>query len=201
MKKLLKILLSISIVLAPTPLCAWSEGGHHIITLLAFDLLEPVEKSQLLSILDKHPRFVEDFAPPPNLPNENEVTRWRVGRIGYWPDVATAHVIHTDGTTSPSCEFAVCDLDLRLPSGSVTLDKEWSLDFRSENMDIIAIHLWNTDDGYGRHSIFLTPEQRATGACTIPAGLVKKPGKLQVWLIGEHKLGRLKLRKDIPLLK
>jgi hypothetical protein len=113
----------------------------------------------------------------------------------------TAHVIHTDGTTSQSCEFAVCDLDLRLPGGSVTLDKEWSLDFRSENMDIIAIHLWNSDDGYGRHSIFLTPEQRATGTCTIPAGLVKKPGKLQVWLIGEHKLGRLKLRKDIPLLK
>ncbi len=85
---LLKILLSISIVLSPTPLCAWSEGGHHIITLLAFDLLEPGEKSQLLSILDKHPRFAEDFAPPSNLPNENEATRWRVGRIGYWPDIA-----------------------------------------------------------------------------------------------------------------
>jgi hypothetical protein len=113
----------------------------------------------------------------------------------------TAHVIHTDGTASQACEFAVSDLELRLPGDNLTLGKEWKVAFSSENMDIIAIHLWNSDDSYGRDSIFLTPEQRASGTLTVPAGLVKKPGKLQVWLIGEHKLGRLKLRKDIPLVK
>ena len=41
--------------------------------------------------------------------------------------------------------------------------------------------------------------QRRSGSLSIPAGLLKKPGTLQVWLVGEHKLGRLKLRKDIPL--
>ena len=35
---------------------------------------------------------------------------------------------------------------------------------------------------------------------TIPADLLQKPGKLQIWLIGEHQLGRLKLRKDIPMV-
>jgi len=112
----------------------------------------------------------------------------------------TAYVIHTDGKTSKNCEFAVCDLDLRLPGANLALDKEWRVGFSSENMDIIAVHLWNSDDSYGRHSIFLTPEQRKSGTLTIPASLVKKTGKLQVWLIGEHKLGRLKVRKDIPLL-
>jgi len=112
----------------------------------------------------------------------------------------TAHVIHTDGTASQSCEFAVSDLDLRLPGDRLTLGREWNAEFSSENMDIIAVHLWNSDDSYGRHSIFLTPEERASGRVTIPADLVKKPGKLQVWLIGEHNLGRLKVRKDIPLV-
>jgi hypothetical protein len=68
-------------------------------------------------------------------------------------------------------------------------------------MDVIAVYLWNSGDSYGRHPLFVTEEQRKAGSLTIPAGLLKKPGTLQVWLIGEHKLGRLKLRNDIPLVK
>jgi hypothetical protein len=113
----------------------------------------------------------------------------------------TAHVIHMDGTLSQACDFAVCDLDLQLPSDSLLLGEDWKVLFDSENIDIIAIHLWNSDDSYGRYTMFLTPEQRAAGELRIPGGVVKKPGTLQVWLIGEHKLGRLKLRKDIPLKK
>jgi hypothetical protein len=113
----------------------------------------------------------------------------------------TAHVIHQDGTPSQACEFAVCDLDLRLPVATVSLGKEWKIDFSSENMDVIAVYLWNSGDSYGRHPLFVTEEQRKAGSLTIPAGLLKKPGTLQVWLIGEHKLGRLKLRNDIPLVK
>ncbi len=113
----------------------------------------------------------------------------------------TAHVIHSDGASSQACEFAVSDLDLSLPGTRLSLGKEWNVEFGSENLEIIAIYLWNSDDSYGRHSIFVTPQQRAEGTLTIPAGLVRKPGNLQVWLIGEHKLGRLKVRKDIPLVK
>ncbi len=111
----------------------------------------------------------------------------------------TAHVIHKNGSRSQSCEFAVCDLDLRLPDGSISMNKEWKVGFGAENMNIIAVYLSNSGDSYGRHSIFLTEEQRKNKSLTIPAGLLSKPGTLQVWLIGEHPLGRLKLRKDIPL--
>jgi hypothetical protein len=67
-------------------------------------------------------------------------------------------------------------------------------------MKPIVIYLWNEADSYGRHPLFLTEEQQRAGSLTIPAGLLKKPGKLQVWLIGEHSLGRLKLRKDITMI-
>ncbi|MCC6507630.1 MAG: hypothetical protein IT423_00875 [Pirellulaceae bacterium] len=113
----------------------------------------------------------------------------------------TARVIHADGTESQACEFAVCDLMLRLPGDSISLGKEWKVEFGSENIDVIAVYLWNSDDSYGRHALFLTPEERQAGSLTIPAELLKKPGNLQVWLIGEHKLGRLKFRKDIPLVR
>jgi hypothetical protein len=111
----------------------------------------------------------------------------------------TAHVLRPDGSASPSCEFAVCDLDLRLPEGSVSLATEWRVDFKSENIAIAAIYLFNEGDSYGRHPIVLNEGQRRAGTVSIPAGLLKKAGKLQVWLIGEHRLGRLKIRKDIQL--
>ena len=113
----------------------------------------------------------------------------------------TAHVIHSDGTPSAACEFAVCDLDLRLPGDSLSLGKEWKVGFASEHMDVIAVYLWNSADSYGRHPLFVTEQQRKAGSLTIPADLLKKSGTLQVWLIGEHALGRLKLRKDIPMVK
>jgi hypothetical protein len=87
MKKSLCLLLAVFVALQPLPTLAWSEGGHHIISVLAFDLLSKEEQAKLLSTLEKHPRYQEDFAPP-DLPNDTEVARWRVGRAGYWPDVA-----------------------------------------------------------------------------------------------------------------
>lgn len=64
---------------------AWSECGHHIITLLAYDQLNESDKATLLEILKEHPRYTEDFEPSPKI---DDVKRWRIGRIGYWPDVA-----------------------------------------------------------------------------------------------------------------
>jgi len=112
----------------------------------------------------------------------------------------TAQVIHRDGSPSQACEFAVCDLELSLPAGKVPMNGGWQVGFSAENMKPIAIYLWIEADSYGRHPLFLTGEQRRDGSLVIPAGLLKKPGKLQVWLIGEHKLGRLKLRKDITVI-
>lgn len=88
MKRTLCALLIALIVLQSGPALAWSEGGHHIIALMAFRLLSKEEQTKLVTILEKHPRFAQDFAPPKGLPNDDEIRNWRIGRAGYWPDVA-----------------------------------------------------------------------------------------------------------------
>lgn len=88
MKKLLCACLIICL-LAPAHVAhAWSEGGHHIIVLIALSRLSPSERTKIKEILEKHPRFKEDFVPPEKLESDEEILRWQVGRAGYWPDVA-----------------------------------------------------------------------------------------------------------------
>lgn len=73
------------VALLPRGVAAWSESGHHLVALLAFDELTPQEQQHLLAILAAHPRYVEDFTPPQKIRN---VDRFRVGTAGYWPDIA-----------------------------------------------------------------------------------------------------------------
>jgi hypothetical protein len=54
---------------------------------------------------------------------------------------------------------------------------------------------------YGHHTIFVSDRERMDGRVDIPADLVEDQGKLQVWLIGENKYGRLKERRDIVVKK
>lgn len=68
-----------------SPSGAWSDGGHHLIGLLAYHLLDDAEKVAFQELLAAHPRFAEDFKVPGNVANAD---RWRAGRAGYWPDVA-----------------------------------------------------------------------------------------------------------------
>lgn len=69
---------------------AWSEGGHHLIAVMAYDLLTEEEQRELQSILAAHPRYAEDFVPPPKVMGEHETELWRIGRACYWPDIARA---------------------------------------------------------------------------------------------------------------
>jgi hypothetical protein len=82
------VFILIVFTILPAKLFAWSEGGHHLIAAVAFSLLSDKEKTELLQVLKQHPRFAEDFVAPEKLPNEEEKTRWLVGRSGYWADVA-----------------------------------------------------------------------------------------------------------------
>jgi hypothetical protein len=88
MSKLLRVFLVLFLAFPPQAVHAWSEGGHHLIAAIAFSLLTDQEQAELLAVLKQHPRFAEDFVPPENLANDEERTRWLVGRAGYWPDVA-----------------------------------------------------------------------------------------------------------------
>jgi len=95
-----RIIASLLIVLlaVPTPILAWSEGGHHLIAAVAFSLLTEKEQAELISVLQKHPRYAQDFVPPEKLPNDEERTRWLVGRSGYWPDVARRQPLYHRST-------------------------------------------------------------------------------------------------------
>ena len=64
------------------------RGAGDLIAAVAFSLLTEKEQAELISVLQKHPRYAEDFVPSEKLPNEEEKIRWLVGRSGYWPDVA-----------------------------------------------------------------------------------------------------------------
>jgi len=81
-------------MLIPSPAFSWSEGGHHLIAAVALSLLTEKEQAEPISVLQKHPRYAEDFVPPEKLPNDEERTRWIVGRSGYWPDVARRQPIY-----------------------------------------------------------------------------------------------------------
>jgi hypothetical protein len=69
-----------------------------LIAAVAFSLLTEKEQAELISVLQKHPRYAEDFVPPEKLPNEEEKIRWLVGRSGYWPDVARRQPIYHRST-------------------------------------------------------------------------------------------------------
>jgi hypothetical protein len=88
MRKNTSIILILLLVVPPKGCFAWSEGGHHLIAAIAFSLLTDQERNELLVVLKQHPRYAEDFVPPEKLANDEERTRWLVGRAGYWPDVA-----------------------------------------------------------------------------------------------------------------
>lgn len=64
LRRLLCLLLAI--LLTVQPAMAWSECGHHIIAMLAFDLMKPAEQQRVQELLKHHPRFNEDFAAPDN---------------------------------------------------------------------------------------------------------------------------------------
>ena len=70
------------------PCHAWSACGHHIIAVLAYDLLTPAEQQQVLHLLETHPRFTDDFQVPQNVDTPEKRPYWLIGRAGYWPDVA-----------------------------------------------------------------------------------------------------------------
>jgi hypothetical protein len=74
------------VVLVAQPCFAWWEAGHHIVALLAYDLLDREQQQKLVTILKQHPRLAEDFAVPEK--GFGAEDRWLVGRAGYWPDVA-----------------------------------------------------------------------------------------------------------------
>ena len=109
----------------------------------------------------------------------------------------TAHCVMNDGSLSPVCEFSVCDLDFSLPEEGITMGEAWAVDIDSENMKPIILYFHSSTNAYTQHNVFVTERDRKAGKISIPADLVHDRGKMEVWLIGENRYGRLKQRRDM----
>lgn len=112
----------------------------------------------------------------------------------------TAHCVMQDGSRSQACEFAVCALDLHLPSKEVSRGLPWDITFKTDNMNAMIVYFKNPDDGSDEHNVFLTEEDRKSGKVTIPAHITQNANQMQVWLIGENRYGRLKQRQIVTVI-
>ncbi|MEX2580738.1 MAG: hypothetical protein WD342_16895 [Verrucomicrobiales bacterium] len=109
----------------------------------------------------------------------------------------TVHAELSDGSRSQACEFAVCEMDVRLPEEPVSRAEPWEIEFRTDNLDVAIVYLKSVKNGWDEHNVFVTERDRERGRVTIPAGLIEDPGRMQVWVFGENRYGRLKEKGEI----
>ncbi|MGB0580173.1 MAG: hypothetical protein ACPGVU_10770, partial [Limisphaerales bacterium] len=111
----------------------------------------------------------------------------------------TAHCEMADGSRSQACEFAICDLGFTLSSKPVPRGKPWEIKLSSDNMNAIIVYFKSLSSGYDEHNVFITEEDRKNGKVTIPASVIAKADRMQIWLVGENRYGRLKQRQDVTI--
>ncbi|PCI79142.1 MAG: hypothetical protein COB20_05505 [SAR86 cluster bacterium] len=70
---------------------AWDSVGHRLSASVAAHYLSAGSKTELLRILQQHPRFQQDFVAqmPASIANGGEEGRfsWLVGQAAFWPDI------------------------------------------------------------------------------------------------------------------
>lgn len=76
---------AILILFTVTQAFAWSECGHHMIAVMAYQQLGDANKAEVIRLIKAHPRFDQDFKVPNGVKNKDY---WLIGRAAYWPDVA-----------------------------------------------------------------------------------------------------------------
>ncbi|MEO1617809.1 MAG: S1/P1 nuclease [Planctomycetota bacterium] len=74
-------------VLIPTIASAWSETGHHVIAVLAYNGMDSESRSKMMEILSHHPDFETTFKPPANVTTKAGIEKWQIGVAGCWPDI------------------------------------------------------------------------------------------------------------------
>ncbi|MCB1664692.1 MAG: S1/P1 nuclease [Pseudomonadales bacterium] len=79
-------------LLLPLPALAWDATSHRLSAYVAWEALTPAHRNRLLQILEKHPRYEQDFLDqmPVNVMVSDEDTkgRWLLGQAAVWPDLA-----------------------------------------------------------------------------------------------------------------
>lgn len=78
--------------LLPASAFAWDAVGHRLTAAIALSYLSPERQQQLVSLLQSHPRFEQDFiaAMPAFVAQGDEAAHatWLLGQAAYWPDIA-----------------------------------------------------------------------------------------------------------------
>ncbi len=105
-----------------------------------------------------------------------------------------------DGSQSQACQFALCELNATLPSQKISRGQPWDIQLTTDNMNAIIVYFKNSNDGYDEHNVFITEADRRAGKVTIPAHVTQKAEKMQAWLIGENRYGRLKKSWSIRIV-
>ncbi|MGV3485367.1 MAG: S1/P1 nuclease [Planctomycetaceae bacterium] len=82
-----RLALSLFFLILSRDALAWNATGHHVISVMAFDLLSEDERAELLRILESHPDFESKFHAPDRITNPDAIDRWRIGIAGCWPDM------------------------------------------------------------------------------------------------------------------
>ena len=70
---------------------AWDSVGHRLSAAVASNYLSDNSKTELLKILQQHPRYQQDFVQqmPASIARGNEEARfvWLLGQAAFWPDI------------------------------------------------------------------------------------------------------------------
>ena len=70
---------------------AWDSVGHRVSAAIASNYLSDNSKTELLRILQQHPRYQQDFADqmPASVARGSEEARfaWLLGQAAFWPDI------------------------------------------------------------------------------------------------------------------
>jgi hypothetical protein len=79
-------------LLSSTGVYAWDAAAHRLSATIAYEYLLPSPREALISILQQHPRYAEDFEAqmPPGVRNSSSSAqaRWLLGQAAVWPDMA-----------------------------------------------------------------------------------------------------------------
>ena len=86
MKKKTSVLLLLVVLSVCAQVQAYNAAGHEISALIAWQLLDVSERQQIVTILQQHPRFQEDFDLPRKPQDAKDQPAWVFARAASWPD-------------------------------------------------------------------------------------------------------------------
>lgn len=91
-QKLFILIAFVTLLAAPAVSFAWNAAGHMLIALIAYENMAPQQRTAMVALLNKHPRFQEDFLDrmPVEIKSQAQAIQdqWIFMHAATWPDIA-----------------------------------------------------------------------------------------------------------------